>query len=204
LLDRGRVSELELARIAARSRRAALGNPHAQLRGSPEPDALLREPYLVAPLRRHDCAPVSDGAAAVVLATGERARRVVRRPVWIRGIDHRIDCHAPGVRDLGDAPSARRAAERAGVARGRIDFAELHAPFTHQEILLRQALGLGADVPVNPSGGALAANPVMVAGLIRIGEAAARLARGDGRRAVAHATSGQCLQQNLVCVLEVA
>jgi len=58
-------------------------------------------------------------------------------------------------------------------------------------------------VKVNPSGGALAANPMMVAGLTRIGEAATRLARGEGRRAIAHATSGPCLQQNLVCVLEV-
>ena len=54
---------------------------------------------------------------------------------------------------------------------------------------------------INPSGGALAANPMMAAGLVRIGEAALRLAR-RGRRAVAHATSGPCLQQNLVCVLE--
>ena len=56
---------------------------------------------------------------------------------------------------------------------------------------------------VNPSGGALAANPMMVAGLIRIGEAASRLSAGAGKRAVAHATSGPCLQQNLVCVLEI-
>ena len=67
---------------------------------------------------------------------------------------------------------------------------------------LRDALGLGADVTVNPSGGALAANPMMVAGLLRIGEAATRLSQGAGKRAVAHATSGPCLQQNLVAVLE--
>ena len=54
------------------------------------------------------------------------------------------------------------------------------------------------------SGGALAANPVMVAGLIRIGEAAGRIHSGDAQRAVAHATSGPCLQQNLVCVMEAA
>jgi hypothetical protein len=42
----------------------------------------------------------------------------------------------------------------------------------------------------------------MAAGLVRIGEAAERIGRGDGNRAVAHATSGPCLQQNLVCVLE--
>ena len=42
----------------------------------------------------------------------------------------------------------------------------------------------------------------MAAGLIRIGEAAGRIRRGEAQRAVAHATSGPCLQQNLVCVLE--
>ena len=80
--------------------------------------------------------------------------------------------------------------------------AEIHAPYAHQEIIVKQALGLGDDVAINPSGGALAANPLMSAGLIRIGEAAARIASGQARRAVAHATSGPCLQQNLVCVLE--
>ena len=83
-----------------------------------------------------------------------------------------------------------------------MDVAELHALFTHQELILRDALRLDDKVAVNPSGGALAANPVMVAGLVRIGEAASRIMEGDARRAVAHATSGPCLQQNLVCVLE--
>ena len=55
---------------------------------------------------------------------------------------------------------------------------------------------------INPSGGALAANPVMAAGLIRIGEAASRIMDGSADRALAHATSGPCLQQNLVAVLE--
>ena len=67
---------------------------------------------------------------------------------------------------------------------------------------MRKALGIGDDVAVNPSGGALAANAVMVAGLVRIGEAAARVSAGEADRALAHATSGPCLQQNLVCVLE--
>jgi acetyl-CoA acetyltransferase len=79
--------------------------------------------------------------------------------------------------------------------------AELHAPFAPQELILRRALGLGESVRVNPSGGALAANALMVAGLIRIGEAAQRVMEGDAGRAVAHATSGPCLQQNLVCAL---
>lgn len=202
LLDAGRCTERDLAEIAARSRRDAMGNPHAQLRFDRPADALLREPYLVAPLRKHDCPPISDGAAAVVLASADLARRVCPRPAIIRGIDHRIEPHSLGARDLTRSPSTELAARKAGVHAAPIDIAELHAPFTHQEIILRDALGLDAAVRVNPSGGALAANAIMVAGLSRIGEAASRILDGTARRVLAHATSGPCLQQNLVCVLE--
>jgi acetyl-CoA acetyltransferase len=197
-------SERDLAEVAVRSRRSAKANPNATLSGDFEVAKLLAEPYLVAPLRRHDTPPICDGAAAVVLAAGDVARRVCKRPAWIRGIDHRVDAHALGARDLTESPSTRLAGERAGVGRAAVDVAELHAPFAHQEWILRDALGLGAGVDVNPSGGALCANPMMAAGLIRIGEAARRISEGSAQRAVAHATSGPCLQQNLVCVLEGA
>lgn len=202
LLDAGRYTERDLAEVAARNRRSAADNPNAQVRRSPDPEALLAEPYRVAPLRRHDCPPVSDGAAAIVLAAGDAARRLAKRPAWITGIDHRIEPQSLGVRDLTRSPSTERAAERAGVASGPVDVAELHAPFSHQELILRDALRLGPTTDVNPSGAALAANPVMVAGLIRIGEAAQRVLDRSAGRAVAHATSGPCLQQNLVCVLD--
>ena len=202
LIDSGRGSERAMAVVAARSRQQALKNPAAQLKGSFDVDRLLDAPYLVAPLRRHDCPPISDGAAAVVLAAGDTARRLSRRPAWIRGIDHRIEPHALGVRDLTQSPSTALAAKNAGLRQKPPDLAELHAPFTHQELILREALELEATTPVNLSGGALAANPVMVAGLARIGEAAQFLMSGAAGRAVAHATSGPCLQQNLVCVLE--
>jgi acetyl-CoA acetyltransferase len=196
LIDAGRTTERELAEIAA-ARRARIGK-------TSDVASLLAEPYLAAPLRKHDCPPISDGAAAVVLAAGDLARRVCARPAWIRGIDHRIEPHSLGARDLVRSPSTEKAAQVAGVARGPIDVAELHAPFTHQEVKLRDALGLPRDADINPSGGALAANPMMVAGLARLGEAASRIHEGTARRAVAHATSGPCLQQNLVCVLEAS
>ena len=104
--------------------------------------------------------------------------------------------------DLTVSESTRLAGEKAGLKNGDVDVAELHAPFAHQEIILRQALGLGDSVPINPSGGALCANPMMAAGLNRLGEAARRIWDGDARRALGHATSGPCLQQNLVCILE--
>ncbi|MFM9443128.1 thiolase domain-containing protein [Streptomyces acidiscabies] len=197
LIDAGDTDERELAEIAARSRRAATLNPHAQQRGShPQGE------YVVAPLRHGDCPPIGDGAAAVILAAGDRARELCDRPAWIRGIDHRIEAHSLGVRDLTDSPSTRLAAEKAGVFERPVDTAELHAPFSSQEVVLRKALKLDDSVRVNLSGGALAANPVMAAGLIRIGEAASRVHRGEADRALAHATSGPCLQQNLVAVLE--
>lgn len=124
------------------------------------------------------------------------------RPAWIRGIDHRIEAHSLGVRDLTDSPSTRLAAEKAGAFERPVDTAELHAPFSSQEVVLRKALKLDDSVRVNLSGGALASNPVMAAGLIRIGEAATRVHRSEADRALAHATSGPCLQQNLVAVLE--
>jgi acetyl-CoA acetyltransferase len=202
MLDKGTITEREMAEIAARSRQRAADNPYAQVRSSPDADALLTEPYLTAPLRRHDLPPVSDGACAVVLATADRARATCERPAWIRGIDHRIEPHALGARDLTTSESTAVAAERAGALDDKLDVVELLAPFTHQELILRDALNLKNGTSVNPSGGALVANPVMAAGLIRIGEAAARITSGAADRALAHATSGPCLQQNLVCVLE--
>ncbi len=199
VLESGRHTEREMAEAAARSRASAVDNPNAHVSGDADPDALLAEPFLANPLRKHDCPPISDGAAAIVLAAGDRARELTDHPVWIRGIDHRIEPHYLGARDLTTSPSTRLAAEGAG-ATGPFEVAELHAPFTHQELILRDALALDNGAAINPSGGALAANPMMVAGLLRIGEAAARVAGGG--RALAHATSGPCLQQNLVCVLE--
>jgi acetyl-CoA acetyltransferase len=137
-----------------------------------------------------------------VLVAGDRAREVCERPAWIRGIDHRIEPHYPGVRDLTTSRSTRLAAEHVGVGDAPVEVAELSATFSHEELILRDALDLADDVEVNPSGGALAANPLMVTGLIRIGEAFRQIHEHGRTRTLGHATSGPCLQQNLVCVLE--
>jgi acetyl-CoA acetyltransferase len=202
LIDAGRGSEEAFASIAARSRKDALGNPNAQVAKDVPVDQLLEDEYVVSPLRRHALPPITDGAAAIVLAAGDKARSWSDNPVWITGFDHRMETHSLGARDLSLSPSTAAAGERAGVSDGPVDVAELHAPYAHQEIIVKDALGLDDRVTINPSGGPLAANPLMSAGLIRIGEAAARIGSGQARRAVAHATSGPCLQQNLVCVLE--
>ena len=201
LIDAGRAGEAAFAEVAARSRRAALDNPNAQVSGDDSAEVLLADDYLVSPLRRHAVPPITDGAAVIVLAAGDRARDLVERPAWITGIDHRIETPSLGTRDLTRSPSTTAAAASAGVDGAAVEVAELHAPFAPQELILRDALGLGDSAVVNPSGGALTANALMVAGLIRIGEASARIMDGSASVAVAHATSGPCLQQNLVCAL---
>ncbi|SEM77117.1 lipid-transfer protein [Nonomuraea pusilla] len=183
--------------IVRRSRADGRANPYAP--DLPEPDVADGP---VAPLRAADLPPITDGAAAVVLAAGDAARELCERPAYVRGIAHRVEPHYLGMRDLGRSVSAADAARAAGVGKGPVEVAELHAQFPHEEVVLREALGLGGDTVVNPSGGPLAANPVMATGLIRVGEAARRVLDGSARRAVAHAANGPCLQHNLVTVLE--
>ncbi|HWE30614.1 MAG TPA: thiolase domain-containing protein [Polyangia bacterium] len=192
LIDGGKYGERDFANVAARAKKL------------PSASALLDAAYLVSPLRKHDCPPINDGAAAIVLAAGDRAKSVCKRQAWIRGIDHRIEPHSLGARDLSRSPSTERAGQAAGVGDAPIEIAELHAPFSSQELIVRDALGLDDKVNINPTGGALATNPLMVAGLVRLGLAARHIHDGDAKRTLAHATSGPCLQQNLVAVLEGA
>ena len=199
-LEAGLWSEHDMAGVAARSRAAALAGPQAQRSGEVTAEKLLAEPYVAEPLRAHDCAPAGDGAAAVILASAARARELCARPAWITGFAHQIDSASLGARELTTAPSAAGAGRAAGAA--GIEVAELHAPFTHQEIILSNALGLSGSARVNPSGGVLCGHPMFAAGLARIGMAAREIMSGRAGRALGHATSGPALQQNLVCVLE--
>ncbi len=189
LMAAGKVDERAMAEVAVRSR------------GTGDVESLLAQDYVRQPLRRHDVPPITDGAAAMILARGDRARQLVDRPAYIHGFDHRTEGHNPALRALDDSPSTRIAAAAAGLGDGPVEVAELQAAFTHEELLLRQVLELGDEVVVNASGGALRANPIMATGLCRIGHAADHVF-GGGHRALAHATSGPCLQQNLVCIVE--
>jgi acetyl-CoA acetyltransferase len=201
-IDAGRWDETAMAEVVNRSLTDAEKNEYAVRAGGSSVDDLLARPLYADPLRKHDCAPVTDGAAALVLAAGDRAREVRDRPAWVSGIGHVSDGLHFGTRDLTRSDSAARAAQAVGGVDG-VELAELHAPFSHQELILRDAIGLtGSDVRINPSGGALTSNPMFTSGAIRIGEAARRVWDGTADRVLGHATSGPALQQNLVCVME--
>lgn len=204
MLDQGLITEQDMADVVSRSRRNAQNNPRAQLAGDVSAEQVLAEDTIVSPLRKSDCAPITDGASAMIICTPEKAREWGVPYALITGIDHRIETHNLGMRDLTDSVSTRLAAAGAGADQGDIDVAELYAPFSHQEIILSRALGLGENTDVNPSGGVLAGNPMMAAGLSRIGEVFDRIIAGEAKRGLAHATSGPCLQHNMVTVLEAA
>ncbi|WP_118915689.1 thiolase domain-containing protein [Mycobacterium shigaense] len=200
-LDSGKWSVQQMAQVALDS--FAQSGRNDSVKPAKSIDELLERPFFADPLRRHDIAPITDGAAAIVLAADDRARELRENPAWITGIEHRIETPVLGARDLTVSSSTAASAKAAtGGSTGGIEVAEIHAPFSHQHLILAEAIGLPGSTKVNPSGGALAANPMFVAGLERIGLASQHIWNGSAQRVLAHATSGPTLQQNLVAVLE--
>ncbi|TXI53952.1 MAG: lipid-transfer protein [Mycolicibacterium mageritense] len=200
-LDAGKWTAEQMAQVALDSYAAGGRTDREDVTGTVAD--LLDRPFFADPLRRHDIAPITDGAAAIVLAADDRARELRENPAWITGFEHRIETPVVGARDLTTSPSTAASAQVAtGGDVSSIEVAEIYAPFTHQQLILTEAIGLGENTKVNPSGGALAANPMFAAGLERVGFAAQHIFTGSAGRVLAHATSGPALQQNLVAVLE--
>ena len=200
-LDSGAWSAEQMAQVALDSFAAAPRTDSEKPATTVE--ELLSRPFFADPLRRHDIAPITDGASAIVIAADDRARELRERPAWITGFEHRIETPVIGARDLLTSPSTTASARAAtGGDTGSIDIAEIYAPFTHQQLILTEAIGLEPSTKLNPSGGALSANPMFSTGLERIGFAARHIFNGSAQRVLAHATQGPVLQQNLVAVLE--
>lgn len=193
LLEQGLATEADFAAEVVRDWAAAVDNPSTESGARVGVDELLSADKVRSPLRAHDAASRTDGAAAIVLRASGGGPQIT-------GLEHRIDTHQPGTRDLTISRSASLAAAAAGGAEG-VDVAELHAPYSSQSWLLKSALGLSSSTCINPSGGAFSADTPMVAGLVRIGEAAVAV-RSGAKRALAHATAGPLLQHNLVCIME--
>lgn len=223
--DRYGATELDAAEVAVRSRKQALSNPHLKVESKLTIEDVMASAPIATPIKTLDAPPVTDGCCAVLLASEDAVKQCGLLPAWIEGVSFCTDRYYPGHRDLTEIRSAEKAATRAYKMAGiqdiesEIEAVELHASFSFQELMLLEALGLcrkgrGKDyqkslggngpIKVNRSGGALAANPIFATGLIRLAEAAGQIIdQGDGsrRRAIAHATSGLCLQSNIVYVL---
>jgi acetyl-CoA C-acetyltransferase len=166
-----------MAAIAAKNHANAMSNPLAQMH-----KALTFEhcntvsesnPLIAPPLRLSDCSLITDGAAAILLASPNRAR-MFRREVVIRGVSQVNDVLPIGERDIlafeGPQRAIHNALRAAGVTLTDIGFAEVHDCFTIAELLIYEAMGLapkgeghraidegivleGGRLPVNLSGG---------------------------------------------------
>jgi len=230
-MDAHDVYEEQLALVSVKNLRNAVDNPNAH-RKMPDVtmDEVLASRVYYDPIRELTMSPRSDGACAVVIASEERAREFTDDPVWIEGVGC---CQDAYIRDRNLlhldslATAARKAYEMAGIRDpyAEIDLAEVSEKFAHEELMIYEALGFCregmakvvieegtteryGELPVNPSGGALAADPVCATGLARVIEAAKQV-RGEAGslqvpgifRALAHGQFGICAQKNMVFVL---
>jgi acetyl-CoA C-acetyltransferase len=209
MAERG-VTERQAARVAVKARRNAANNPHAHLQ-MPDitEEKVLSSRMLAHPVRLLDMCPQSDGAAAIVVASEERARKLCPSPAWVKAAVTRHDQPFIGdlerrlatMRTLRDA--ARVAYEKAGIREPlkEIDVAEIYEPVTYAELAWYEALGfcregdagrliddgvtaMTGELPVNPSGGVLSTNPVGASGVIRVAEAALQIHGRGAKRQV--------------------
>jgi acetyl-CoA C-acetyltransferase len=230
-LDKKKLPEEVLAQVAAKNFANARKNPKAKARDySAAAEAIARSKPLFTPLREQTVYPVTDGCCVAVLAAEPKARKMKNKPIWIKGIGHWQEAYALSERDLTKIESAKKAAKRAykmaGVTQpaAEIKVAELSEMFAHQELMLAEALGLcegtsaaknleagrfglKGKLPINPSGGALAACALGTVGLVRAVEAAQQVLGEAGEHqvkgvklALAHGQCGPAAQNNVVAV----
>lgn len=168
-------SREHLAMIAVKNHRNGVDNPKARLRVEVSFEKALNAPTVVTPFGIYDCAPQSDGAAALILASEDVVDRFTDRPVWVRGVGLGLDSVMhQHKKDMTTFPATVRAAKQAftmaGLTPADVDVAEVHDYFTGIELMSYEDLGfaerlegfklleagvtdLGGALPVNPSGG---------------------------------------------------
>ncbi|MDV7354315.1 thiolase family protein [Rhodococcus oxybenzonivorans] len=167
-----------MAMVAVKNHHHAINNPKARQRFEITVEEALNAPTVVTPFGLYDCAPQSDGAAALVLVSEDVVDRFTDRPVWVRGVGSGLDSvMAQHKRDMTSFPSTVRAAKQAfamaGLSPSDVDVAEVHDFFTGIELISYEDLGfadrfegfklleagatsVGGSLPVNPSGGLIA------------------------------------------------
>jgi len=135
----------QLAMVSVNNHKNGALNPNAQFPMEITIEDVLKSPFIADPLTLLDCSPITDGAAAVVLAS-EKAARKSRNPIWVLGSAQASDTLALHSRNsltemLATKVAARKAYEYAGMGPDKIDIAEVHDCFSINEILAVEDLG---------------------------------------------------------------
>jgi len=203
----------QLGSLAVAQRQWASMTPGAQ---KPVPISMqeyLHAPYVAEPLRNLDCCLISDGAAAYIVTSLERARDLPRKPAVIAGVAAgsnpwtltEMFTQSPRFLDIGPGDAGRRALEQAEVALQDVDFAEIYDCFTMSIVLQLESLGFcapgeggsfvaggrtgpGGSLPINTHGGHL--SHAYIPGITHVVEAVRQLRGERGRAQVEGAQVG--------------
>jgi len=212
-MDRYPLSREQLAQVAVKNHYNGARNPIAQFRQEITVDTVVNSTLVADPLRLFDCSPITDGAAAVVVAPLERAREFTDTPVRVLATAQASDTITlHDRRDIctldASVAAGRWAFEMAGLSQKDIDLVEVHDCFTIAEICAIEDLGfckkgeagalteqgitaLGGDLPVNTSGGLKACgHPVGATGIKQVCEIVQQLRGEAGKRQVDGAEIG--------------
>lgn len=199
---------------------AGANNPLAHIRRRVTKEDVLNSPIITYPVRLLDVCPSSDGACAVILASEKKAKEICENPAWIKGMGFRGEEYFIGDSSKAVWQSAIGASQEAYKQAGitdplkELDVAEIYNPFTYQQLMFLECLGLcppgkaadyvidgvfspGGELPCDPSGGVLCTNPIGATGLIRLAEAAQQVTGKAGahqvkgaKLALSHAMGG--------------
>jgi acetyl-CoA acetyltransferase len=216
----GQPTEEQMAKVSVKNHGHATKNPKAHSPMKLTVEQVMKSPMICYPFKFYDNCLYSEGAAALILASEDKAKEITDRPVWITGIGASLDYASMGNRYMDDPKAiaefrssivaADVAYKMAGVKNPpkEIDFAELHDAFTGTEIMAYEDCGfcskgeggrlvdegvvwLGGELPVNPSGGLLGmGHPVGATGIMQTVEAMLQLREEAGERQVKNARRG--------------
>jgi len=203
----------QMALVSVQSHYYGMSNPNAQFHKEISVDDVLNGFMVSSPLQLLDCCPFSDGAAAVVLVSEEKAKQITDKPVYITGIGQASSGKLSAQKD--DLPrirareeSAREAYNMAGIGPSDIDVCELHDCFSIASLIAAESLGLfeygkageawekgetkiGGKIPINVSGGLKAkGHPIGATGAAQVTEIYHQLRGECGERQVEGAKSG--------------
>ncbi len=202
-----------MARVSFKAHKWGCINPKAQFFGKEVTMEKIYESVMVAsPLQIYDCCPISDGAAACIVASMDVARKLTDKPVQIIGVGQGSSGAVCSQKDITRIParekSSQRAYKMAGLKPSDIDVCELHDCFTIAEIVASEGLGffepgdgykavmrgdtdIGGKIPINPSGGIKAkGHPVGATGAAQVYEIVNQLREECGARQVEGAKIG--------------
>lgn len=209
-LDRSGATVEDLALLVVKSRSFGALNPRAHFTGGATLEQVLASRLISPPLHMHMCAPLSNGAAAVVVLSAAEAARRGLDQVRVRGVS--VLSNDPGSAHSPTRQASRQAYERAGVGPDEVDFAEVHDAAAPAELIIMEELGLaapetafkmvrqgetgpGGRLPVNTSGGLMSrGHPIGATGCAQLVELADQLRGRSGARQVEGARIG--LAQN--------